>query len=297
MSAKGWRRSFLPAGLLAVSLSGLAADGGRPRFELFIGGGAGAAGGSTTYANAYDPHPGYAIAGSYVRQTLAVEPALGGHLSAGGTLFLGRSLGVRLSFHHDSRAIGGNNAPYDYLYLYTSMTPPDYTPIETSYARQVDWASSEGRVSEYGARLELVWRRTVSSRLEVALAGGLSLTSTSGRLHPLGFTDQWQGGHGVLFIEDYLVYLRLPARTLAGAALSVEASIRLSEHFRLRLEAGYLQSAAYEAVPEIDKILSYYSLDEAGEEIARMVESRFDLRPLRLSPSRASIGAAVVFRF
>jgi hypothetical protein len=124
----------------------------------------------------------------------------------------------------------------------------------------------------------------------------LSLASTSGRLHPLGFTDLWEGGHGVLFVEDYLVYLKLPSRTLAGAVLGADLSVRLSGRFWLRLAAGFEKSGAYEAVPEIDKILSYYSLDEAGEEVGRMVEGRFALKPLRLPLSRASLGATIIVR-
>jgi len=296
MSIMRARRALLPAGILAASLAGFAGDETPPRFEFYVGGGPSLAGGASTYRNAFDPHPGYKIPGSYARQTLTVDPAPGGYLVAGGTFYFRPRFGLRLAFHSDSRAVGGKNTPYDYLYLYTSTTPPDYIPIDTSHARQIDWPSSEGRIKEWGGRLELVWRRTVSPSLEIALAGGFTLASAGGRLHPLGFTDQWQGGHGVLFVEDYLVYLRLPPRTLVGAILSVETTVRLSGRVWLRFEAAFQRSGAYEAVPEIDKVLSYYSLDEAGEEISRLVGSRFNLQPLRVSLSRASIGAGFAVR-
>lgn len=292
------RRLLVPAWVLAAALAGLAADDATPspHFELFIGGGPSLASGTASYANAYDPHPGYKIPGSYARQTLTVDPGAGGCLTMGGTLFLGRAFGVRLSFLADDRAIGGENAPYDYYYLYTAVRPPDYTPTDTSYARQVAWPSSEGRLREYGGRLEAVWRCPASASFEVAFTAGLSLTSTRGRLHPLGLSEQWEGSHGVLFINDYLVYLRLPPRILAGGALGVEAAVRLSDHVWLRLEGSVRKSGAYEAVPEIDKILDYYSLDEAGEDAWALAEDRFDLKPLRLSLSRAAFGAVLVVR-
>lgn len=290
------RSGLLLAGILTVSLAGFAGDENPPRFEFFFVYGPSLASGAATYRNAYDPHPGYKIPGSYVRQTLAVDPGPGERLAAGGTFFLGRGLGIRLALLFESRPIGGENTPYDYLYLYTSTTPPDYVPVDTSYARTVDWPSSEGRIKEWGGRLELVWRRPVSSALEIAVSGGLSLTSAGGRLHALGFTDQWEGGHGVLFIEDYLVYLSLPDRMMAGAVIGLEASLRLSEHFWLRLEAGYQKTGSYEATPGIQQVLSYYSLDEASTETVKLVESRFDLQPLRLSLSHASFGAGISLR-
>ncbi|MCX6566466.1 MAG: hypothetical protein NTW38_08620 [Candidatus Aminicenantes bacterium] len=290
------RSALLLAGILAAALAGFAGNGKPHRFEFFIVYGPSLAGGAAVYPNAYNPHPGYIIPGSYVRQTLAIDPATAERLAAGGTYFLGRGLGIRLALLFESRPIGGENTPYDYLYLYTTTIPPDYVPVDTSYARTVDWPSSEGRIKEWGGRLELVWRRPVSSALEIAVAGGLSLTSAGGRLHPLGFTDQWEGGHGVLFLEDYLVYLKLPARMIAGAVLGLEASLRLSEHFWLRMGADYQITGSYEATPEIQRVLSYYSLDEATTETVRLVESRFDLQPLRLSLSHASFGVGISFR-
>ena len=290
------KSALLLAAILTASLAGFGGDGNPSRFEFFIVYGPSLASGAATFQNAFDPHPGYKIPGSYARQTLAIDPVAGGGLAAGGTYYFGRRFGIRLSFFSESRPIGGQNTPYDYLYLYTSITPPDYIPVDTRFARKVDWPSSEGSIREWGGRLELVWRRPVSSAIEIAVAGGLSLASAGGRLHPLGFTDQWEGGHGVLFIEDYLVYLRLPARTLIGAVLSLEASVRLSGRVWLRLEAGYQKTVVYQAAPEIDKVLSYYSLDEAAAETVRLAGSRFELQPLRLSLSRVSFGAGIVFR-
>jgi hypothetical protein len=104
------------------------------------------------------------------------------------------------------------------------------------------------------------------------------------------------GGHGVLMQEDYLVYLRLPPKALIGADLSLDAAIRLSEHFWLRLKADYRKTGAYEIVPEIDQVLSSYSLEEADSETTELIKSRFDLRTLTLSLSHVSFGAGIVVR-
>jgi len=290
------RSALLSAGILATVLAGFAAEENPPRFEFFLSLGPSLASGTATYSNEYDPHPGYQIAGSYARQTIAIDPVAGGYLAAGGTYYFGRRLGVRLSFFYESRTIGGENTPYDLLYLYTAMTPPDYIPVETSYARLLDWPSSEGAIREYGGSLALVLRGPVSDAFEFAVTGGLSLTSAGGRFHPLGFTDLWEGGHGVLFAEDYLVYLRLPPQALVGAVFSLEAAIRLSGHFWLRFEADYRTTGTYQGVPEIDHVLYYYSLEEADSEAMELIESVFSLQPLELSLSHLSFGLGIVFR-
>jgi hypothetical protein len=290
------KRGFLFAAILSAPLAGFAGRGDSPRFDLFVAYGLVTAGGATTYQNSYDPHPEYEIPGSFARQTLAIEPASGGRFSAGGTWYFRRSLGIRPAFLSESRPIGGLNSPYECLYLYTSMAPPDYTPVETGYARQLGWPSTEGRIREWSGRLELVWRLPVSSAFEIVLSGGPSITSVSGRLHPLGFTEFQLGGHGVLFVEDYLVYLRLPAQTKIGAAFGVEASLRLSGHFWFRLGAGYRLIGSYEATPEIDKVLYYDSLEDVAAETAELVEDRFHLQALRLSLSRVFFGAGIAVR-
>jgi len=296
MSVFRKRSALLSAGILAAVLSGYAGEENPLRFEFFVTYGPSLAGGSATYANEYDPNPGYKVPGSYARQTITIGPAVGGRFAAGGTWYFNQWLGVRLSFVSESRAIGGANTSYDLLYLYTSMTPPDYTPFDTRFAFQRGWSSSEGAITEQGGSLALVWRLPISDVFEFSVAGGLSLASVDGRLHPLGFTDLWMGGHGVLMSEDYLVYLRLPAKALIGADLSLGAAIRLSEHFWLRLEADYQKTGAYKVVPEIDQVLSSYSLEEADSETTELIKSRFDLRTLTLSLSHFSFGAGIVVR-
>ncbi len=296
MSVLRKRSAFLSAGILAAVLSGYAAEENPLRFDFFVIYGPSLAGGSAAYANAYDPNPGYKIPGSYARQSITIDPAVGGRFAAGGTWYFNQRLGVRLSFISECRTIGGANASYDLLYLYTSMTPPDYIPFDTRFAFQRAWPSSEGAITEQGGSLALVWRLPASDDFEFSVSGGLSLTSACGRLHPLGFTKLWVGGHGVLMQEDYLVYLRLPPKALVGVDLSLDAAVRLSEHIWLRLEADYRKAGAYEIVPEIDQVLSSYSLEEAGSETTELIKSRFDLRTLNLSLSHVSFGAGIIVR-
>jgi hypothetical protein len=291
------RSALLSAGILAAVLSGFAAEENPPRFEFFLSYGPSLAGGSATYANEYDPRPAYEVLeGSYARQTIAIEPAVGGCFTVGGTYFFGRRLGVRLSFVSESRMVGGENTPYDVLYFYTLTMPPDFIPFVTSYAHLLDWPSSAGAVREWGGCLALVWRMPASTAFEFSVTGGLSLTSAGGRLHPLGFTELWMGGYWVLMHEDYLVYLRLPPQARVGAVLGLETSVPLSGRVLLRLEADYRMTGTYRGTPEIDQVLYYNSLEEADSQTRKLLESKFDLQPLELSLSHISFGAGIVFR-
>jgi len=293
-----WKKTArCAAGLALACLPAVAGDENPSRFEIFLLCGPSLRGGAASYANAYDPHPGYKIPGSYVRQTLRAEIGAGWIVQAGLTYDLGRNWGVRLTLFSGARGIGGLNSPYEYLYKYTSTMPPDYKPVDTSVSRSITWPSSQGTLRERGGRLELVWRWPASSAFEISLAAGLAATSAGGSLYPLGFTELKEGSHGVLFIEDYLVYLRLPRRISIGPALGGEAGLRLTRHFRLRLQAAYQGTGAYRVAPEIDKVLSYYSYGPAAADVLERIRSRFDLQPFRIALGRAFFGAGLVFRF
>jgi len=253
-------------------------------------------GASATYANAYDPNPGYGITGSYARQTIVIDPLSGGSFTAGGTWYFSRCFGLRLFFAAESRALGGVNTPYEVHYLYTTMYPPDYVPVDGSYDYERAWPESDGSIKEWGGGLALVWRIPVSEAADLALSAGPSFTSVSGRIRPLGFSRLWLGGHGVLFYQDYDVDLELPSKTVLGAVIGLEADIRFWRHFGLRLGADFRASGSAASVPLVDRVCYADNGAETDAETAELVRSSFDLQPFSLPLSRFSFRAGIVIR-
>ena len=296
MKAVRFRIALLPVFMISAVLTGLSAGNDPSRFELFFTIGPGLRGASAAYANAYDPNPGYKIPGSCARQTLTVDPAPGWSWSAGGTWSFAPRLGVQLSFAAGPRNLEGENAPFEFFCLYTTMFPPDYVPFDTQMSFQRNWPRTEGSIRESGGTLALVFRLPASPSFEVSASGGISLNSAGGRLRSLGFTDFWLGGHGVAFTQDYEVRLKLPSKTLLGAVLNVNAAVRLSGRFWLRVEAEYRKTGTYEALPEIDEVFYADTSIAADREKVNLIKTRFDLGTFSISLSRFVLRMGIAIR-
>ena len=266
-------------------------------WELFLFYGLDLHGKTYAYANSYDPHPGYHISGSYARQTLNLDPGTGQGITLGiGRTFSG-GFGVRLTAGRRKIALGGENTPYEYYYLYTLITPPYYEPIETSTYREVDWVPTEGSIGLTSLSLEAALRLPVATGVAAILSAGPSLYFCGGRFAPLGFTEQWLGGHGTPNLQDYLVHIKLPGGQKLGFHAGVEVSVRLSGSLSLAIKAAYAHTGDFVFEPEIDEVYYYSSLDPAPEDKVELVRSRFDLRPLTMSFSAAVLGAGLKFEF
>jgi hypothetical protein len=291
------KRKIWVWGLLALALPALSSEKKPAAWEFFFLYGLDFTGTRVAYTNAYDPHPGYHIPGSYARQTLNLDPAMGQGIALGAGHFFSDRLGVRLTARRRTIPLGGENTPYEYFYRYTLIYPPNYIPEEAVTFREVDWVPTEGSLSATSVDLEAVLRLPIADGLAAVLYAGPSLNFAKGRFSPLGFTDEWLGGHGVPMREDYLVYIKLPSRRKIGLEAGVELSARLSGAVSAVVKAAYSFVGKMTFAPEIDEVCYYSYLQLApGEKIA-LVRSRFDLQPLTISLSTAFLGAGVKFGF
>ncbi len=283
--------------VLALALPALSVEKKAPEWEFFFFYGLDFTGKSVAYENTYDPHPGYHIPGSYARQTLNLNPATGQGISIGVGHNFAQSFGVRLMARRRTIPLGGENTPYEYFYRYTSIYPPNYIPEEAATFREVDWVPAEGSLSLTSFSLEAALRLPIASGFIVVLFAGPSLHFAGGHFSPLGFTEEWLGGHGVPMREDYLVTVKLPAQKKAGLEGGVELSARLSGGVSAVVRGAFSFVGDVIFGPEIDEVYYYSYLHIAPEEKMTLVESRFDLQPLTISISSISFGAGFKFGF
>ena len=266
-------------------------------WELFLLYGLNFSGKSVAYPNFYDPHPGYHIPGSYARQTLNLDPGAGQGFTFGIGRYFSDGFGIRLTAHQRTIPLGGNNTPYEYFYRFTLITPPYYEPIEAVTVRTVDWVPTDGSLSLTSISLEAAFRVPITAGVFAILSAGPSLYFAGGRFAPLGFTDEWLGGHGTPNHEDYLVRIKLPREQTIGLEASLELSVRLSGGVSAVIRAAYAYTGNIAFDPTIDEVHYYSYLEPAPEDKVSLVKSRFDLQPLKISLSTAALGAGFKFGF
>jgi hypothetical protein len=289
------KRNIWVCGVLALALPALSAEKEPPAWELFFLYGLDFAGTRVAYENAYDPHPGYHIPGSYARQTLNLDPAAGQGIALGVGHYFSGGFGVRLMVRRRITPLAGENTPYEYFYRYTLIYPPYYIPEEAVTFREVDWVPTEGSLSVMSVNLEAAFRLPISDGLAAVLFAGPSLRFANGRFSPLGFTEEWLGGHGVPMREDYLVYIKLPSCSRLGLEAGLELSVRLSGGVSAVFRTAYSYTGDITFAPVIDEVYYYSHLQLAPEDKTALVKSRFDLQPLTVSLSTAFLGAGLKF--
>lgn len=280
-------------GVLALALPALSAEKTLPSWEFFFFYGLDFMGERYSYENAYDPHPGYHIPGSYARQTLNLDPAAGQGIGLGVAHYFSERLGIRLAVRWRKVPLGGENTPYEYFYRYTLIYPPYYIPEEAETFREVDWIPTEGALGVTSVNLEAVLRLPVAEGIAAALFAGPSLHFADGQFSPLGFTEEWLGGHGTPNREDYLVHVELPAQQKLGLEAGLELSARLSGGVSAVFRVAYSFVGRVTFAPEIDEVFYYSRLQLAPEDKTGLVESRFDLQPLTISLSTVFLGAGL----
>jgi hypothetical protein len=291
------KKGIWALGILVLTLPAISAAPNSSSWELFFFYGLDFSGKHFAYANSYDPHPGYHIPGSYARQTLNLDPAMGQGIALGVGHYFSGGFGVRLMARRWMIPLGGENTPYEYFYRYTSITPPYYEPREAVTERTVDWVPTEGSLSVTSVVLEAALRLPIAAGVSAVLFAGPSLHFAGGRFSPLGFTDEWLGGAGVPMREDYLVHVKLPARQKIGLEAGLELSARLSGPFSAVIRAAYAYASDITFAPMVDEVYYYSYLQPAPEESIALVKSRFDLQPLKISLSAAVLGAGLKFEF
>jgi hypothetical protein len=287
---------FLPLAL-AVLPAG-AEDGGLPRFEFFVRGSLTVAGTGTALKYSYDPHPGYAIPGSYARQTLQIDPLSGSGLCVGLTAFFGRTIGMRLSVSRDQSPFGGANSAFEMYYKYTAWmpTPTGFGPVDGIRNTHADWPETSGALKRTSAGLEIVVRVPIGPALSLNFSGGPLLSFFRGDILSLAYSELYYERYGALFFHTYFVRLQLPARTVVGFTGGTELSLRLDRHLTFVLSAAY-RGGSYTGTPKITAAYDYNAVLEAQADVFSRIKTQIKPGPIALTPPPLVFGAglAVIF--
>jgi len=283
------RRSMAALAFALAGALGFAAGPARAaqeplRFELFLKGAFAPPGSTSTYDHAYDPHPGYEIAGSYARQTLNVDSLSSSGIRAGLLVPVGRNLGLRLTFGRDTTPFGGVNSRFLLYYKYTAYLPPLMEKGYYSRLTTIEWPDTTGHLRRDSASLEFVVRLPLSSALSLRLAAGPQLAIFSGEMYPLGYEEVIYERYGAQIFGWSFILLRLPPRTVLGATVDVELAWRIDGRVALVLGAAF-QTGSYEGTPEIVTAYDYHSLLEKAPEVLARLNAAIAPRPIALSPS------------
>lgn len=284
--------------LVLAATPAAAEDGGLPRFELFVRGSLNPSGTGTTIEHSYDPHPGYAIPGSYARQTLQIDPLSGSGLQAGLTAFFGRTLGVRFSVSRDAGPFGGVNSNFKMAYMYTTWMPTigGFQSVDGTYSMDKAWPDTSGSLERITTGLEIVVRVPISPVFSLNFSAGPLLSFFNGEVNSLLYTELTYERYGAFFFDGYFVRLRLPAETVLGLTGSAELEVRLDRHLSLVLGAAY-RSGSYTGTPEIAAAYDYNNILEARTDVLSGIKAAITPGPIELKPSPFVFGAGLAIVF
>jgi len=286
--------SAAAAMLVCASLPARAED--PFKIEFFLKGALTPGGALTTYANTYDPHPGYEIPGSYATAVLNAAPQAGWGVRAGVTAYFGATLGLRFSAGWEETPLGGNNPAFQLFYKYTAWLPPMLNQTYGSRLTTVEWPGTSGRLRRPSASLELVVRLPLSPLWTLTLSGGPMLSFFSGDVQPLAYEEVVYERYGAQIFRYYFVLLHLPPETVFGFGGEAEAAFRIDRHVSLLLGAA-ARTGTYAATPETARGVDYHTLQDAPPEVMARLKATVLPGPLALAPSPFlfSLGFAVGF--
>jgi hypothetical protein len=293
------RHRILIAALAAALLTVPAAGAAEPaRLEFFVRGAWTPGATGPAYSHSYDPHPGYAIPGSFVRQTLQVDPLAGSGLLAGLTVFFGPRLGLRLSLGRDENPFGGLNTPVEMTYKYTYWFPgPGGFNYRDGFRNTAtEWPETSGSLRRTTIGLEAVLRLPLTAALSLNLSGGPTLGFFSGELHSLAYTELTYERYGATFFGTYFVRLRLPSRTVLGFTAGAELSLRFDPHAALIVNGSY-RSGSYAGTPEIMAAYDYNDVLKAPAAVMPRIAASIHPGSIELKPSPFVLGAGLALVF
>jgi hypothetical protein len=261
----------------------------KSRIEAFLylswNSGAGAA----IYRHDYPLAFADALPGAHGFQQLNIEPKWGEGIQGGLCFFLTDSFGLKLSFIYSRHKLGGVNSPYGIQMNYTTRMPPDYKEIEITHNSSTEWMATEGRLESLAFSLNAQFRFPLSRIATGMVSVGPGILCAFGRFSALGYSEYWLGGHGVLFSDTSLLMMNLPAAWKTCLNADCEISFHLSKLLSLAARVAYIATRSMSMIPSIDRIFSYYSLDEVDTETYVNIKNYLNFKPFELNPSAVSL--------
>lgn len=245
---------------------------------------------NTEFSNFYIPDLFSALPGTAASQVLSLQGAADAGIAFGFCYYLNESLGIRIAVGRLNSGINGEKSAYEVVLKYISRPPPSYEPREFTYDGSREWVPTEGKLKIMSATCGIELRHSFSSHFQGAGTLGAGLYRVWGEFGPLGYTNFWLGGHSVLYVEDYLVFLKVPAGLKPGLNFGAELMILVGNGVFLSLRGGYDLIGKITTVPVVDRVLNYTYLNKALPEEFSKIMAKLSLQELRISPSTYSLG-------
>jgi len=294
------RRGVLSSALLAAFLLALPSRGvAEPerRFSLAIYPSYYFGALDSTYAHAFVPGPIAALPGSSASQVLTLQGSPEAGLVIGLGCRVNEFLGLRLAIGRAAIGIKGDNPDYSLLIKYAARQPPVYELREYTYDGSRFWVPTSGKLKTLSAIIGLEFGHDISRLIRAEGTLGAGLYRVWGDFGPLGFTTAWLGGHSVLMMENYLLFLKIPAGWKPGLDLGAELALSMGSGVVLSLRGGYSFVGAMTVTPALDRVLYYSSLNPAIPDDVSEIAAALSLGPLRISPSAFRFGVGLRFEF
>jgi hypothetical protein len=175
---------------------------------------------------------------SRAHQVLNVQADAGPGIGLGVNVFLNRVVGLQAGFAATWSTVGGTNGDYDTFLRYISRPPPDYQPVENTYAQSAPWGPTAGTLGYRAFAVGGVARwRTPTGRVGGTLAGGVNIDWYAGELESVGYTQFILGGHSTLFPVTHRVRVG-PSGSGHGFAPYVGGDVHVAMTPRVAIMAG-----------------------------------------------------------
>ena len=251
----------------------------------------------TAYPNRHTLESSPGFEGSYASQALAIQGKAREGFSTGLSLFLSDDLGLKLGLNYARNLLSGENSPYQVHLQYVSRQPPDYTPHQVINDQSIEWVPTRGSVKNLFLALNLQYVLFDYRRFSASLSAGGGISRVWGDFSPLGYSEYWLGGHGVLFSQQYLVRLAIPSSYRASLNADCELGLRISERITFAAKFAYFFCGSVSFSPAIDNVLYYYSLDKVDENTLSRIKSRMTLNALKIKPSFLALNLGIKYHF
>ncbi len=205
-------------------------------------------------------------------------------------------LGLRAGLGYGRIPLGGGNPPVLIHLDYTSMQPPDYTPRRVVQDLFIPWDETAGCLRNASIHIGLDYSVPVFGRAVASFSAGGIADLFSGEFSPLGSASYWLGGHGVLFSEQYLVFLKIPAAWKVGAEAGIDLAVRIPPRISLLIRISYLLMGKRSLGLDVDKVLYADSRQPVDAGKFLTIENNLALNPLCFDLSAFSMSAGIRFR-
>jgi hypothetical protein len=238
-----------------------------------------------------------ALPGAHGFQTLTIERKWGPGILGGLSYYISDSFGLKLNVAYSRHKLGGENSPYMIHMEYVVYPPTDGLETRVTYDGSTEWMPTDGRLESLLLSLNALYRFPLSTIVTGTVSAGPGLVCSFGRFNYLGYTNVWTQPFGIPWLDDYLLMMKLPATWQPCLSADFEISFQLSGLISLAARVAYLVSKSAHAVPTIDKILSYDTLDEADPTTLSAIKNRLGFGSLELNTSALSLGVGLKLHF